>query len=46
MNILASTRFISATVNEIYSDDKLEGIEGLNEGDTVILFEDGTWFRA
>ena len=39
-------KFISATVNEVYSNDKSEGIEGLDEGDIVMLFEDGTWFRA
>jgi len=33
-------RWISATVNETYSDDLLEGIENLEEGDHVILEED------
>jgi len=33
-------RWISATVNETYSDDLLEGIENLEEGDLVVLEED------
>lgn len=32
-------KYISATVNEIYSDDKEEGIEELDEGNQVMLSE-------
>lgn len=39
-------QWISASVNEIYSDDEYEGIEELCEGDNVILFSDGTWEKA
>ena len=40
------TRWISATVNEEYSSEELEGIEGLQEGDNVILEADGRWHKA
>ena len=40
------TRWISATVNEEYSDDELEGIEDLAEGHTVILYDNGTWYET
>jgi len=38
--------WISATVNEQYSDDKEEGIQELQEGDNVILYSDGRWIKA
>ena len=40
------TRWISATVNEEYSSEELEGIEGLQEGDNVILEADGRWHKT
>jgi hypothetical protein len=39
-------RWISATVNEQYSNDPAEGIEGLQEGDTIVLFDDGSWYKT
>lgn len=43
-------RWISATVNETYSDDSLEGIENLEEGDYVVLEIDEkgnqTWYKT
>lgn len=36
--------WMSANVNEVYSDDANEGIKDMNEGDLVILLEDGTWY--
>ena len=33
-------RWITATVDEGYTGEEEEGIEGLDEGDTVILEED------
>jgi len=44
-------RWISATVNERYSDDPKEGIPKLEEGDTVILEWDSktkrtTWYKT
>jgi len=37
-------RWISATVNKIYTDHENEGIEGLDRGSIVILIADGTWY--
>jgi len=37
---LSNERWISATVNEKYSEDKKEGISKVDEGTTVILYED------
>jgi len=37
---MSKTRWVSATVNEIYSDDTSEGITKIDEGTTVILYED------
>lgn len=38
-------KWISATVNEIYSNDANEGIEELDEGQQVMLYNDGTWVK-
>ena len=34
-------RYITATVNEIYSNDESEGIKDLEEGDVVVLVSAG-----
>jgi len=43
-------QWISAQVNETYSDDPQEGIKGLTEGDQVILLIDKkgnkSWYKT
>lgn len=39
-------KWISATINEEYSTDMNEGIDGLTEGDIVILESDGKWYKS
>jgi hypothetical protein len=38
-------KWISATINKNYTDDPEEGLETLFHGCTVILNEDGTWYK-
>lgn len=39
-------KWISANINEAYTSDKEEGIDDLNEGDIIIIQDDGKWYRA
>ena len=43
-------RWVSATVNETYSEDPKEGIQTLKEGDFVVLEKDEkgnqTWYKT
>lgn len=39
-------KWISATINKEYSNDVEEGIDKLQQGDTVVLLDDGTWYKS